>query len=76
MVNERPGEFVRRLERLCSQAYGRTFRGREDIQLRVAFSEGLLPHIRDKVEPLALTDLDEILTIPICNYLIALLTLP
>ena len=59
MINERPGEFVRRLERLCSQAYGRTFRGREDIQLRVAFSEGLLPHIRDKVEALALTDLDE-----------------
>lgn len=62
MSTERPGEFVRRLERLCSQAYGQAFQGRRDIHLRVAFTEGLLPYIREKIEMLALTDLDEIVS--------------
>lgn len=59
---ERPGEFVRRLERLCGQAYGKAFHGKDDIQLRIAFTEGLVPHVRDKVESLALTNLDDMVS--------------
>ena len=60
-AQERPGEFVRRLERLCAQAYGKAFSGKSDVQLRIAFVEGLLPQVRDRVEGLALKDIDDML---------------
>ena len=60
--NERPAEYARRLQELCLKAYGKTFRGREDIQLRIAFTEGLIPQVKDKVEVLALSSLDEVVS--------------
>ena len=61
LPTERPGEFVRRVERLCSQAYGQAYQGRGDVQLRIAFTEGLLPDIKEKIDALALTNLEEII---------------
>ena len=60
--NERPAEFARRLQVLCAKAYGNTFRGREDIQLRIAFAEGLIPQVKEKVEALALSSLDDMVS--------------
>ena len=60
--NERPAEYARRLQELCSKAYGKDFKGREDIHLRIAFTEGLIPQVKDKVEALALSNLDEVVS--------------
>lgn len=57
---EGPSEFLRRLQRLFSKAFGKNFSGREDIQLRLAFVDGLLPHVKSQVEALALTSIDDI----------------
>ena len=60
-VNEGPIEFLRRLQRLFSRAFGKNFHGRDDVQLRLAFVDGLLPHIRQQVEALAINDLDSLI---------------
>lgn len=56
--NETPSEFLRRLQRLSSKAFG--FRGRDDVQLRLAFVDGLHPHIRQQLEALAISNLDDL----------------
>lgn len=61
-TNERPAEYARRLQELCSKAYGKAFKGRDDIQLRIAFTEGLIPPMKDKAEALALSNLDEVVS--------------
>ena len=58
---EGPSEFLRRLQRLMQKAFGKGFGTREDVQLRLAFVDGLLPHIRQQIEALALTKLDDII---------------
>ena len=59
--NESPSEFLRRLQRLFSRAFGKNFQGRDDVQLWLSFVDGLLPHVRQQLEALAISDLDDLI---------------
>ena len=58
--SETPSEFLRRLQRLLKKAIGSNFQGKNDVQLRLAFVDGLQTHIRQQLEALAINDLDDL----------------
>lgn len=59
-TTETPSEFLRRLQRLSARAFGKNFQGRDDVTLRLAFVDGLQPHIRQPLEALAINNLDDL----------------